>query len=79
MEKKKCPYVSRRNIVIIPVGKSGSVYTNALYLLDIIDKWYDANPGLIIEGNPNFNVTPSSSGRGVSIDSISFTWKMASK
>lgn len=69
------PVISRKNRVIIPVGVAGSVYANADYLLDLLNAWENNNPGKAIDGNPNYNVTPSSSGRGVTIDSISFVFK----
>lgn len=75
MEKKNMPVVEKGHHVIIPVGIKGAVYENAEYLLDLVTKWETEHPKQEIVGTPNFNITPSSSGRGVTIDSISFSWK----
>jgi len=77
MEKKKMPVIENGFFVIIPVGVQGGVYENAMHLTNLINKWCEENPGKKIVGNPNFHITPSSGGRNISIDSISFsfTWK----
>ncbi len=60
------------NIVVIPIGKRGTVSENADYLDMQISKFRYDNPDIILVGPPQIIITPSSAGRGVTIDSIVF-------
>ena len=71
MEKKKRPPFVGKKIVIIPIGIIGPVSDNCQLLDDKIEEFITSHPDIKL-GDPQYNITPSSGGRGVSIDSISF-------
>lgn len=71
VEKKKMPIYIGRYIVVIPIGVLGTVFENAQMLDEKIEKFVEDNPEINL-GEPHFNSSPSSGGRTVSIDSVSF-------
>lgn len=70
-EKKKMPPYIGRNIVVIPIGVLGTVFENAQLIDEKIDEFTASHPEIQL-GEPHVNISPSSGGRTVSIDSVSF-------
>ena len=73
--KKDLDPIEIENFVLIPVGKKGCVFENGEYILNLLNEWKKNNPGKIIAGTPTINLTPSSAGRMVSVDSILIMWE----
>lgn len=63
------PFIGE-NIVIIPVGITGNVSENAKYLDDLISKFKEEHPKILLNGSPQIYFTPPSAGRKGSIDCI---------
>jgi len=72
---KKLPVKRLGNQVCIPVKKEGTVYDNFELLAQLVLDWKAENPIEEIDGPPIIHVTQSSSGRGISINSITFSLK----
>ena len=73
--KKDLDPIIKGSFVLIPVGKKGCVFENGEHVLYLLNQWLEENPDKIITGTPSVNITPSSAGRMVSIDSILIMWK----
>lgn len=70
-KKKDMPIYIGKHIIVIPIGVLGTVFENAQLLDEKIEKFIGDHPEIEL-GEPHFNTSPSSGGRTVSIDSISF-------
>lgn|GEM_PF-3367783 len=75
MAEKRLPTKRVGNQVCIPVKKEGTVYDNFELLVQLIEDWKNENPTDEIDGSPKYHITQSSSGRGISINSITFSLK----
>lgn len=72
--KKDQETINNGHFSLIPVGLKGCPYENGNKILELLTEWESDHHGKTII-SANINVSPSSAGRTVTVDSILIVWK----